>query len=407
MSKIVIIGCGASGMAAAVAAAQTDHEVVVLEHKDKPGKKILTTGNGRCNLTNLSFTKDCYRGEDVDFAMKVFSTFGPEDTLRFFKDMGLMTKARGTYLYPRSDQATSVLDAFLMEFYKRGIQLVTGFDVGRIKKGKKGFTIYEKNGQDPVRADKVILACGSKAASVTGSDGSGYELAKSFGHSLTPIVPALVQLKAEGKFFKKLSGIRTDATVTLYVDGKNMASDTGELQLTNYGISGIPVFQVSRYASYGLFSKKKVQAVLDFLPDMSEEEFEGYLISKKENWMRNSTEDFLCGVFNKKMIPVLLERAGIPSGKKLKGVEDAKLRDFAHTCKNFEVTITGTNDFEQAQICAGGVPTKEVNPETMESLFVPGLYLSGELLDVDGICGGYNLQWAWASGHLAGLSAAK
>lgn len=394
-------------MAAAVAAAQNNHEVIVLEHKDKPGKKILTTGNGRCNLTNLSFSKSCYRGNDVEFAMKVFETFSVEDTLSFFRNLGLITKARGTYLYPRSDQASSVVDAFLMEFYKRGIQLVTGFHVEKIKKGKHGFTIYDKNETAPIHADKVILACGSKAASVTGSDGSGYKLAQSFGHHLVPVVPALVQLKAEGKYFKKLSGIRTDATVTLYVDGKKMASDTGELQLTNYGISGIPVFQVSRYASYGLLEKKKVRAMIDFLPDMSEEKFKDYLLSKKEHWMRNSTEDFLGGVFNKKMIPVLLERAGIPSGKKLSAVENAKLVNLAHTCKNFEVSVVGTNDFEQAQICAGGITTNEVNPKTMESFLVPGLYLVGELLDIDGICGGYNLQWAWASGHLAGNSAAQ
>lgn len=419
-------------MAAAITAARSGADVTILEQKERLGKKILSTGNGRCNLTNEYMDISCFRGEDIDFVKDVLKQFGYQNTLDFFHELGVLTKSRGGYIYPRSDQATTILEAMEQELKRLGVKCQINTKVLDIQKNKKGFSIYalekiakevpsekgaskkgkkkkaveyiEKNIQ--LRADRIILAAGGKAASVLGSDGSGYTFAKAFGHSLTPVVPALVQLRSEEPYFKQLTGIRTEGTVQLYIDDVLVSADTGEIQLTDYGISGIPVFQVSRFAALGLYKKQKVHAVLDFMPGFSETEFAEFLRERLEKWSQNTVEEYLSGIFNKKMIPVLLEKANTVSNQKVKTLSKNWCQTFAHVCKYFEVQVCAVNSFEQAQVCAGGVKTTEIDSQTMESKYVDGLYLTGELLDVDGICGGYNLQWAWATGTLAGKAAA-
>ena len=430
MISIGVIGGGASGMAAAIAAARKGAKVTIIEQKERLGKKILSTGNGRCNLTNEYMKTECFRGENTACVSDVLKEFGYTDTLKFFEEIGVLTKSKNGYFYPRSEQALTVVEALELELKRLGVECFLNTSVKEIIKNKKGFQVYaiekvpvncpdekkvksgkkkkvtdfiEKNKK--FSFDKIILAAGGKAASVLGSDGSGYSLAKSFGHSLAPVVPALVQLRSEDDSFKRLAGIRTEGTVHLYLDDKLVASDTGEIQLTDYGISGIPVFQVSRYAALGIYEHKKVTATLDFVPYYSEREFADILLKRLEKWHDNTIGEYLQGIFNKKLIPVFLDKLEQRYFEKVKNIPCEWFGEFVHFCKNYTVEITGTNPFEQAQICAGGVRTCEINCSTMESTYIEGLYLTGELLDIDGSCGGYNLQWAWSTGIIAGRNA--
>ncbi len=406
MKTIAVIGGGAAGMAAAIAACETnkDVRVIILEQKDITGKKILSTGNGRCNLTNDYMDVSCFRSDCMERVLPVLEQFGAADTIQFFERLGLLVKSRNGYIYPRSDQASAVLEVMQMHLKKLGVECYTGISVKEITKVKKGFRIHTSNGNH--LADKVILATGGKAASVLGSDGSGYNLAKLFGHKIIPVVPALVQLKVKENPLQKASGVRTDVTVYAFENGKQVANDTGELQITSYGISGIPVFQISRYIAKSLYHKQKAEVEIDFMPTMDEEEFTNLLINRQKAHSDLCAEDFLVGIFNKKLIPRLLESVSISNKIYVRKLKEHQIKEFAHKCKHFRLTITDTNGFDNAQVCAGGVSLKEIDISTMESNYAEGLYLTGELLDVDGICGGYNLQWAWATGVIAGRHAA-
>ena len=405
MKRIIVVGGGASGLVAAISAARAGADVTILEQKDRIGKKLLSTGNGRCNLTNTHMNVSCFRGDHMEEVAAVLEQFGYSKTQEFFEELGVILKDRQGYIYPISDQAATVLDVLRMEIEQLMISVCSDEKVLRITKNGKGFCVQTNN--KIYKSDAVILSTGGKAASVLGSDGSGYSLAKDFGHCLSPVVPALVQLRAKGNFFKHLSGVRTQAKVSLFVEQKFVCSDEGELQLTNYGISGIPVFQVSRFAAKALYEKKSVYAELDLMPSMSEEAFYDFLLKRKKRHSSKSAEQFLIGMFNKKLIPVLLKEVHSSLDKPINEVDDDHIYKLAMLCKHFKVTIVDTNGFEAAQVCAGGVKTNEINAHTMESIYVEGLYLTGELLDVDGICGGYNLQWAWATGFIAGKNAAK
>ena len=408
MKRIVIIGGGASGLAAAVTAAEQGCDVTVLEQKEKTGKKILATGNGRCNLTNLQISEVCYRSRNQEFPMKVIRQVSVEETLKFFNQLGLLTKDRNGYVYPVSDQASSVAELLAEAAKDRGAKLVCSSRVTAVDVRKKGFrvTAMETEGEKTYDCDKVILASGSKASPVTGSDGSGYILAKELGHHVIEPLPALVQLVGKGGWLRRVAGVRTEATVTLMLDGIPVAEDRGELQLTDYGISGIPVFQVSRYASVGLYEGKQVRASIDFLPFMEQNKVTEFLFDRRERLSYLSGAKFLSGVLAEKLACVLLSEAGISLTDQVKQIPDRKLEKLAALAKGFSLLITGTKSFEQAQICCGGVDTSQVDSRTMESRILPGFYLTGEILDVDGICGGYNLQWAWSTGILAGRAAA-
>lgn len=406
MTRIAIIGGGASGLAAGITAVRNGASVAVFEQNDSLGKKILSTGNGRCNLTNLNMGSENYRGDDSEFIQEFLDGFGVSEAMDFFASVGIFTKCRGDYVYPLSDQASTVRDALVMELHRLGADVRKNCHVEEIRKGKKGFLIFCAGEPSLYRADKVILAAGSKASRIAGSDGSGYALAEGLGHHLSPVVPALVQLISDKKCLKRLAGIRITAQVSLYVDGQITAKDTGELQLTDYGISGIPVFQVSRYAAKALNRKQRVMAEIDFAPFLTTEDLMEELLRRQRLWKRCAAEKLLNTIFPSKLIPVLLSEAGIERqiwGEKLSGKQLGKL---AAVCKRFLVPVSDTKPFSDAQVCAGGVRTDEVCPCTMESKLVKGLYLTGELLDVDGICGGYNLHFAWGSGIRAGRHAA-
>ncbi|MBA4698774.1 MAG: NAD(P)/FAD-dependent oxidoreductase [Ruminococcus sp.] len=404
MKKIAVIGGGASGLMAAVAAAQEGAQVCIFEHKDRIGKKLLSTGNGRCNFTNMSQEPIFYHSENTLFPWGIIKKFGVQQTVAFFLKLGIYSKNRNGYLYPQSDQASAVLDVLRMEVKRLGIQVKTDAKCKAIRPGGDGFVIDTEAGE--FSAEKVILAAGSKAAPVSGSDGSGYLLAQKLGHRMIPVLPSLVQLKCKENFYKGIAGVRVEGRVSLYVDGECQAKDQGEIQITNYGISGIPVFQISRYAAIGLYENRQVTAVLNFLPDFTEEQFLAFLKNRIETRPRKTTEEFLTGLFHKKLSDLWVKLAHLERTKVMEDYTDEEIERLAHLIQNFSTEITGTNSFDQAQVCRGGIDTKEVCPNTLESLLAPGLYFAGEILDVDGICGGYNLQWAWSSGYTAGKEAA-
>lgn len=409
----IIIGGGASGLMAAISAAESGAAVTILEHMPRAGKKILATGNGKCNMTNRELSAACYRCPDPGFPMEVIRKFPVEDTLLAFRSMGVLAMDRNGYVYPASGQAQTVLEALLEKAGSLGVRILCGCEVHSI--AKKGGRFQAQTSQGAFEGDFLVLAAGSMAAKATGSDGSGYGLAKSFGHKVNRPLPALVQLRCRMEGLKAAAGVRCEARVSLYAEeGKKtgtgcrlLASDRGELQITDYGISGIPVFQVSRFASEALAQGQKVSAVLDFLPACSFQQAVDLLTEQRACLKDWKASFFINGIFNRKLAGVLLKAAGIPFEEKIASISARQVKKLAALIKEYPLPVSGTNPYEQAQTCMGGVSVREVNPSTMESKLVPGLYFAGEILDVDGICGGYNLQWAWSSGHLAGESAAK
>lgn len=408
MSKrtVGIIGGGACGLTAAIAAARAGAQVTLIEHMDRVGKKILSTGNGRCNLTNYKMEQECYRSSQKDFPMKVINGFGVEQTLDFFRNLGIVPKDRNGYVYPNSDQASSVLDVLRWEIERLGVKVLLSCQVSGIKPRKEGgFRILTSQGT--FFTDTLILATGSKAAPFTGSDGSGYALAESLGHRIIKPLPALVQLRCQGNCYKQLAGIRTEVGIRLFVDGICTAEEMGELQLTDYGLSGIPVFQISRYASRALDCGSRVRAFVDFMPSWKEEEA-FRLLKKRAGMLKGKPAgELFTGMLNRKLAQVLIKLAGIDGTVPCENLGNRQLDRILCQLKKYEAIVMSVNPFSNAQVCCGGADTKEVDPYTMESKVQPGLYLAGELLDVDGICGGYNLQFAWSSGWIAGRSAAQ
>lgn len=406
MKTVIVIGGGASGMMAAVAAARHGAAVTILEHTDRVGRKLLSTGNGKCNYTNQKQGLRFYRGEDPAFVLPVLKQFDAERTMAFFRELGIVAKERNGFIYPASGQASSVLDVLRMELRRMGVTVVTGCAPLAVKRNADGFWISAADGK-AYASDSCIFACGGLAFPKSGSDGSAFSLLKSLGHSFTPVAPALVQMTAKQSFFKSIAGVRADAAVHLWIDGKWICSDRGEVQMTKDGISGIPSFQVSRYASYALQEGRRVQAELDFVPDWSKEALQEELLARFHRDDGKTAGEALVGFFPGKLIPVVLKECRIALHDPAQDVCKEAIETLAGLLKRMRIDITGTAGFDKAQTTAGGLRTDEFLPQTLESGRVRGLYAAGEVLDVDGMCGGYNLQWAWSSGYVAGMHAAK
>lgn len=403
--KIAVIGGGASGMMAAITAAREGAAVFLYEKKERVGKKLLATGNGKCNFSNRDLRRECYYGENREEAWKILSRFDANAAVAFFEEAGMLVKDKGGYLYPASEQASTVLDILRLLLQKEKVRVYTDCQVLSIKKEKQSGVTVETQTK-AVHYDRVILACGGRAAPKTGSDGDGYRLAAMAGHTLIPVVPALVQLHCKEHFVKACAGVRTQAHLSLMEDGRNVAEESGELQFTEYGISGIVVFQLSRLAAYGLLHKKKMEMYIDCLPAYSDEAYADFTKSRKANHTAETVEDFFTGMLNKKLMQAFIRLAGLKPEDSYRHAEEKKIDAVFALCKKLTLSLSGCHSFEHAQVCAGGIPLREVT-ESLESLFWKGLYMAGEMLDVDGICGGYNLQWAWASGYVAGKKAAE
>lgn len=392
--RIGIIGGGASGLVAAIAAAREKAEVFVCERGSRVGKKILATGNGRCNLTNQNADISHYYGQNTKFMLGTVHRFWVTETLAFFSELGIVAKTEQQgKVYPHSDQASAVLDVLRLELENLGVKVYTGFEVQRIRR-KNGFELISYQGEK-LFCDKVILAAGGKAAPDLGSNGSGYELARSFGHQCTELIPSLVQLKTQTDIVKKLKGIKFNGTIT-----SGEVTEEGELLFTDYGLSGPPVFALSARL------KKMQEVYLDLLPQYSAKQLLELLRQRKRLLSTRSLEDFLVGLFHRRTGQVLLKDCGIaPLSRKAGSLTERELDSLCMKIKAWQFKIEGRMSWNNAQVTAGGIRVKEVRPDTLESKLVPGLYFAGEILDIDGDCGGYNLQWAWASGYLAGKSA--
>lgn len=400
--KIAVIGGGASGLMAAIAAARNGAEVTIYEKLNKVGKKILATGNGRCNYTNMNMSIDRYHGKNIKAAENVLNFFDLNKTLDFFEGLGINPYVGELgKVYPSSLQASSVLDVLRYEAERLKVEEVTDFEVIGLRKNKDTFSIIGKD--STYQADRVILAAGGKASPQLGSDGKGYELAKAFGHKIIEPFPALVQLKLNGKYFKRITGIRFDGAVKGFTDKKTIREDEGEILFTEYGISGPPILQISRKVIEELNKGQKVYVSVDMFPHSSKVDLYDLLSSRFNKIGYKSIEDGLIGFINKKLITVVLIEAGFEDvNKKCGKLNKKEIYKIIDILKEWKFEVTGHNTWQQAQSTAGGVDMSEVNPRTLESAKVKGLYLTGEILDVDGDCGGFNLQWAWSSGYTAG-----
>lgn len=399
MNKIIVVGGGAAGLAASIEGARAGASVTVLERLPRVGKKILATGNGRCNLMNRNAVAESFYG-DSKFAVPAMKRFSVAENEKFFNSLGLICSEEDEgRMYPISGQASSVLDVLRFEAVRLGVEFICDVHVEKIKKQRGELII-----NDTYKADAVIVAAGGKASPAQGSDGSGYELLKSFGHKITKLSPALVQLMAESPVLRSLKGIRTPCRLAMTNDKGLFETQEGELQFTEYGLSGIAVMQLARFYEKGLHTKISV----DIIPAMTENELSEYLLCRQKANPKAEAENMLIGVFQKRLGQAVMKTAGIsPLSIPVGEITKNQLREVAKLCKKWSFNLTGTRGFQHAQVTAGGADTKSFNPETMESKLVPGLFAAGEILNVDGTCGGYNLQWAWASGRLAGRCAAE
>lgn len=398
--KVLIIGGGASGMMAALTAAeQPGNAVTLLERQSRVGRKLLATGNGRCNLTNLDLAATHYHGARPDFAVPALSRFGLDDTLRFFRSLGLLTVADSTgRVYPLSDQANSVLDVLRFALETRGVNVVCSCDVIEVKKKARGYEAISATGERYF-GDRLIVAAGGCAGKKLGGTKSGYRLLGMLGHSCTPLSPSLTQIKTDQTHVRALKGVRADALVQLRQNGRLVVQEAGEVQFTDFGLSGPVAFSLSREA--GLLDGAEL--TLDFLRAYAPEDVDAVLKDKRAAMGELPAEDFLSGILPSRLGSVVMRRALGSLQRPASTLKDAELTQVRQQLRCFTLPVTGVMGMENAQVTAGGIVTDEFDPQTLESRPAPGVFATGEVLDIDGDCGGYNLQWAWSSGRLAGM----
>ena len=406
MKRIVVIGAGASGLVASIYARKKENEVILLEKNDVCGKKILATGNGRCNFWNEDQSFEHYRSSDLKRLKEILTEKNKNEILDFFHKIGIEAKIKNGYYYPFSNQAVSMQKALILEAQKQNVNILTNFEViDIIKKGNK-FIIKIKDKENIV-ADKIILATGSKASPKTGSDGFGYEICRKFNHTINKPLPALVQLRANEKFLKEWDGVRADVLIKLYENGKELARERGEVQLTSYGISGICVFNLSGRVSKGLENHKNEAVKINFLDGLNiknEDEFL-YWMNERVKFLNNRTiVEALEGILNYKLVKILIKLSNINQNAKWGELNEQQKRKLAQNIVEFYLNLTGTNSFDKCQVCTGGVPLSEIETDSMQSKKNEGFFITGEIIDVDGDCGGYNLEWAWITGMIAGSS---
>lgn len=397
--RVVIIGGGASGMLAALTAAgRKDVSVLLLERHARLGRKLLATGNGRCNLSNRNASVSHYHGHDPSFAAQALRAFSVQDTLDYFRGLGLLTVCRENgRLYPLSDQANSVADVLRLALAQRGVCVRTGYEVSSIEKTAHGFQIH--TAQEPIGCDAVIVCAGGLAGSKLGGSNSGYTLLKQLGHTCSKLYPALVQIRTDTAYVRALKGIRTDCAIRLLQGNRLLAENSGEVQFTEFGVSGPAIFEISRAVSVSAGDRV---LNLDLLPAYSYEEILSLLQARAEAFPTRPGEDFLTGVLHNRLGRTLVRYAGLSLEQPCREYGTRGLQKLAHALKYFRLPVLAPMGMDAAQVTAGGILTAEFLPDTLESRLVKNLYACGEVLDIDGDCGGYNLQWAWSSGRLAG-----
>lgn len=390
--KVLIIGGGASGMMAALTASEKpDNEVLLLERQARMARKLLATGNGRCNLTNRDLTVENYHGQQPRFCAYALKEFGVEDTLAYFRSLGLLTVTEDSgRVYPRSDSANSVADVLRLPLEQRkNVTIITGAEVKTLQRMNGGFVAVA--GDTAYHADRVIVCAGGCAGGKLGGTDLGYKLLASFGHTRTKLLPALVQLRTDTTYVRSLKGVRCEAEVR-HAGQKR----TGEIQFTDYGVSGPLIFELSAYA------KPEEDLFIDFLPELSENEIKEMLALRCRSMPELKAEDLLTGMLHNRLGRTVLRAAGFSLEQTCGAFSEEDRKKIAGQIKRFAIRVLGTMGMDGAQVTAGGIRTEEFDETTMESKLCRGLYAAGEVLDIDGDCGGYNLQWAWSSGRLAG-----
>ena len=401
MKKVVIIGGGASGLISSIFAKNKDNEVIILERNSICGKKILATGNGRCNYWNEDQNLRHYNSTSKNLLEKIITLDNQKQIMTLFNRIGIVPKIKNGYYYPTSNQAISIRNALVTEATKLGVKIYQDALVDKVTYSNNKYIVEFNNKK--IIADSLIIATGSKASPKTGSTGIGYALAKSLGHTIIEPLPALVQLVGQGKYFTSWDGIRSDVNVSLYASNKLIREEAGEIQLTSYGVSGICIFNLSRFASAYLKENKKVEVVINFLPWLKEDAITYF--DRRTSLMPNRTIfELLEGLLNNKLLNTFLSILKLDESRKWTSMSKQEKINLINILTNFHLPIIDTKSFDNAQVCSGGVDLSEINPNTMESLINKNLYIVGELLDVDGDCGGYNLSFAWISGMLAGKS---
>jgi len=406
MRDIIIIGGGASGLVAAIYAAKSGNKVTILEKNKTCGKKILITGNGKCNYYNDDQSLSHYHSNNSEILGSILTKENLEEIKYLFDSLGIIPRIKDGYYYPYSSQATSIQTALIKECELNNVEIITETEVLSITKDNNNYQIITNNTK--FICNKVIISTGSYACPKTGSDGLGYKLLTSLGHSLITPLPALVQLKTNAPYLKEWHGVRCDVSVSLIENNQIISTQIGEIQLTDYGVSGICIFCLSGQVSRGLSKNKKEQIAINFLHPFNITTKEEFIIwmDKRNKFVKNRTiSDLLDGLLNYKLINLILKLSKIDRNNSWNNLSIKEKYLLGTYLTNFILNITGTNSFEQAQTCTGGIPLTEINPNTMESYYNNGLYITGELLDADGDCGGYNLTIAWITGYLAGKGA--
>jgi hypothetical protein len=404
---LAIIGGGAAGMISAITAARAGARVTIFERQDRVGKKLLATGNGQCNLTNINCSTDHYYGADPGFVKDAFSRLSVQQTIQFFDSLGVCTASEeGGKVYPLTRQASTVLDVLRYELARLGVQTRMQAEVREITNSRDGFTIQMNKGSD--RADRIIIACGGKAAPQLSGSESGVMLLEKLGHSAAPIFPALVPLKTSMRFNKHLKGVKINARLTAEISGQIPLIEEGELLFTEYGLSGPPIIQLSQPINRARLQNQKVDLRADLFPAWGADRLTDHLKKRFAARPDAPLDVAMIGLIHKRLISPVIQLSGITDAHKPAGtVSGAEISMLIGVLKNWMFDITGSLSWTDAQLMAGGILTRDFNPATMESHLAKGLYAVGEVLDISGDCGGYNLQWAWSSGFVAGSAIAK
>lgn len=400
-TKIMVIGGGAAGITSAIAAAETskNNKVTILERKDRVGKKILSTGNGKCNLSNINISKGNYYGNDIDFVENILNKYTYKDIIKFFESIGVMCRVEEGRIYPYSNNASSVLTCLRNKLKALNVEEITNFDVQTIKYHKGSYKVVSSNGEF-ITASKIIITTGGCASEHLGSNGSGFEILKKLGHNCTKLTPALVQLKTD-QDLKSVKGVKFEGLARVIHDDKVLAEEYGEILFTNYGLSGICIMELSKFTR----DYNSLNIELDFFPKYTKSEIKNILLSRIKKLNDIEMSDFFVGMLNKNLGQVVLKKSGIKNmSLKASSLTNKQIKVIINNLKNFRLKIISTNGFNNAQVTAGGILTKEFYRNTLESKLNKNIYAAGEVLDVFGDCGGYNLHFAWATGLMAGYN---
>jgi predicted Rossmann fold flavoprotein len=398
--ELIIIGAGAAGLAAAITAARAGERVVLLEQNNRPGKKILVSGNGKCNITNRHIATNRFHSINRDFIEEVLEGYDFIAVKEFFTSIGLaLIEGKDGKMFPMSMQASAVVELLEYEAKRVGVKIICDCKVTRMIKEGKDFILETTLGKK--YSQKLLITSGSPAAPQLGGNDSGYIFATSMGHTLIPRHPSLVQLCSEESWVKTCAGVKVAGMAKLYANGEYIAEREGDLLFTNYGISGLAILDLSREVSTRLALFDYCELSLDLMPKLSKEKLTNLLLDRIVKGSEKPVELWLQGVLHKKLVKVVLEQSRC-KGKTESDLNRKEINKLVHSIKNLKLSITETKGFNGAEVATGGIDTTEINPQTMESKLVPNLFFAGEILDVDGDRGGFNFHFAWVTGLKVG-----